>query len=46
MNKKFELTGLFGSVVMVTVAFQSDFHSEMHQNNVFFLKKLFFRSAH
>jgi hypothetical protein len=46
MNKKFELTGLFGSVVVVTVAFQSDFHSEMHQNNVFFFKKLFFRSAH
>jgi hypothetical protein len=42
MNKKFELTGLFGSVVVVTVAFQSDFHSEMHQNNVFFLKKIIF----
>jgi hypothetical protein len=36
---------MFGSVV--TVAFQSAFHSEMHQNDVFlFLKKLFLRSTH
>jgi hypothetical protein len=30
---------LFGSVVVVAVAFQSVFHSKMHQNDVFF--KLF-----
>ena len=32
--------GLFESVVVV--AFQSVFHSEMHQNNIFFLKKNIF----
>jgi len=37
--------GLFGSVV--AIAFQSAFHSEMHENDIFFiLKKLFLRSAY
>jgi hypothetical protein len=37
--------GVFGSVV--AVAFQSVFRSEMHQNNIFFLKKkLFLTSAY
>jgi hypothetical protein len=36
--------GLFGSVVVVV--FQSVFHSEMHQNDIFFKKILFLRSAH
>jgi hypothetical protein len=32
---------------IVAVAFQSVFHSEMHQNNKFFIfKKLFLTSAH
>jgi hypothetical protein len=31
---------------VVAVAFQSVFHAEMHQNNVFFLKKIFLRSAY
>jgi len=31
---------------VVAVAFQSVFHIEMHQNNLFFKKKLFLRSAH
>jgi hypothetical protein len=32
---------------MVAVVFQSVFHSEMYQNNIFFIfKKLFFISAH
>jgi hypothetical protein len=32
---------------MVAVAFQSAFHSEMYQNNIFFiLKKLFLISVH
>jgi hypothetical protein len=36
---------MFGSVV--TVAFQSAFHSKMHQNDVFlFFKKLFLRYTH
>jgi len=37
--------GMFESVVVV--AFQSVFHAELHQNDVFFIfKKLFLRSAH
>jgi hypothetical protein len=44
----FYITGhpcVFGSVV--AVAFQSVFHSEMYQNNIFFIfKKLFLASAH
>jgi len=36
-------TGLFGSVVAVT--FQSAFHAEMHQNDVFFFKINFYISA-
>jgi len=36
----------FGSESVITVAFQSVFHIEMHQNNVFFLKKLFLRPAY
>jgi hypothetical protein len=37
--------GLFGSVI--AVAFQSVFHSVMHQNNIFFIfKKLFLSSAY
>jgi mannose/fructose/N-acetylgalactosamine-specific phosphotransferase system component IID len=36
---------MFGSVVMVV--FQSIFHAEMHQNNVFFIfLKLFLRSVY
>jgi hypothetical protein len=36
---------LFGC--MVAIAFQSAFRVEMHQNDVFFIKKkLFLRSAH
>jgi len=36
---------LFGSVVVVV--FQSVFHAEIYQNNIFFIfKKLFLRSAH
>jgi hypothetical protein len=31
---------------MVTIAFQSVFHSEMHQNNIFLSLKLFLTSAH
>ena len=32
---------------MVAVAFQSVFHAEIHQNNIFFIfLKLFLRSAH
>jgi hypothetical protein len=32
---------------MVVVAFQNIFHTEMHQNNIFFIfKKLFLRSTH
>jgi hypothetical protein len=43
---QFEEFNLFGSVVLV--GFQSIFHLEMHQNDVFFLffKKLFLISAH
>jgi hypothetical protein len=38
---------VFGSMVVVTVVFQSVFHSEMYQNNIFFIfKKLFLTSAH
>jgi hypothetical protein len=38
---------LFGSVVVVAVAFQCVFHAEMHKNDVFFIfLKLFFRSTH
>jgi hypothetical protein len=38
---------VFENVVVVAVAFQSAFHSEMHQNNIFniFLKILFLISA-
>jgi hypothetical protein len=36
---------MFGSVV--AVAFQSVFHAEMHQNDIFFIfLKSFLRSAH
>jgi len=35
---------MFGSVI--AVAFQSAFHSEMYQNNVFFLKKTILTLAH
>jgi hypothetical protein len=35
---------VFGSVV--SVAFQSAFHLEMHQNKFFIFKKLFLISAH
>jgi hypothetical protein len=36
---------LFGSVVVIV--FQSVFHAEIHQNDIFFIfKKLFLRSAH
>jgi len=31
---------------VVAVAFQSIFHAEMHQNDVFFKKKLLLRSVH
>jgi hypothetical protein len=33
---------------MVAIAFQNDFHSEMHQNNIyiFIFKKLFLISTH
>jgi hypothetical protein len=31
---------------MVAVAFQSVFHAEMHQNNIFLSLKLFLTSAH
>jgi hypothetical protein len=38
-------SSLFGNVV--AVAFQNTFHSEMHQNNIFFyFLKLFLTSAH
>jgi len=38
--KNSAVSGVFRS--MVVVAFQSVFHSEMHQNNIFFIfKKLF-----
>jgi hypothetical protein len=35
LKKNLSNAGLFGSVV--AVAFQSVFHAEMHQNNIFFL---------
>jgi len=39
--------GLFRSVVSVVFVFQSVFHGEIHQNDIFFIfKKLFLRSAH
>jgi hypothetical protein len=33
---------MFGSVVMVAVAFQIIFRTEMHANDVFFFKKNYF----
>jgi hypothetical protein len=41
---KITTTSLFRN--MVTIAFQSVFHSEMHQNNIFLSLKLFLTSAH
>jgi len=35
---------VLGSVIVVF--FQSVFHLEMHQNNIFYLKKLFLTSVH
>jgi hypothetical protein len=41
----YSIKNYIGSVV--AVAFQNTFHSEIHQNNIFFIfKKLFLTSAH
>jgi hypothetical protein len=34
--------GLFGSVIVVVVVFQSAFHSKMYQNDIFFIFKNYF----
>ena len=34
--------GLFGSVIVVVVVFQSAFHSEMYQNDIFLFFKNYF----
>jgi hypothetical protein len=46
VHPNFLYIGVFEN--MVAIAFQNDFHSEMHQNNIyiFIFKKLFLISTH